>query len=121
MTGRATTVDRAEISRISRPLGKWSVLRGQSKRDLHVRKRRRCSELPLSAHAGFLARTGIIADSDSDECPICSSKLHGLLPDWYHTAYHSREYVMRTFSSSFRVLAYMETGLGNQDLVVLER
>ncbi len=50
-----------------------------------------------------------------------SSKLHGLLPDWYHTAYHSREYVMRTFSSSFRVLAYMETGLGNQDLVVLER
>jgi SAM-dependent methyltransferase len=50
-----------------------------------------------------------------------SSKLHGFVPDWYHTAYHSRKYVMRTFSSTFKILAYMEGGLGYQDLIVLER
>ena len=50
-----------------------------------------------------------------------SSKLHGFVPDWYHTAYHSREYVMRTFSSSFKILAYLEAGLGYQDLILLER
>ncbi len=49
-----------------------------------------------------------------------SSKLHGFVPAWYHTAYHSREYVMRTFSSSFKILAYMEAGLGYQDLIMLE-
>lgn len=50
-----------------------------------------------------------------------SSKLRGILPDWYHTAYHSREYVLRTVSRSFTVLAYIEAGLGYQDLIVLER
>ena len=50
-----------------------------------------------------------------------SSKLHGILPDWYQTAYHSREYVMRTCSSQFEVVDYQETGLGYQDVVVLQR
>jgi len=50
-----------------------------------------------------------------------SSKLHGILPDWYHTAYHSREYVIRTVAPDFRVLEYVEAGFGVQDLVVLER
>lgn len=50
-----------------------------------------------------------------------SSKLSGIVPDWYHTAYHSREYVLGTFCSLFTLLAYVEGGLGNQDLVMLQR
>ncbi len=50
-----------------------------------------------------------------------SSKLHGIMPDWYHTAFHSREYVERVFSSVFEVRSYIEAGLGYQDLVVLRR
>jgi len=50
-----------------------------------------------------------------------SSKLHGILPDWYHTAYHSQEHVLQTVSLKFKVLAYMEAGLGYQDLIILER
>jgi SAM-dependent methyltransferase len=50
-----------------------------------------------------------------------SSKLRGVVPDWYHTAYHSREYVMRTFSPPFTALAYAGGGLGYQDMVILRK
>jgi SAM-dependent methyltransferase len=64
-------------------------------------------DLEILRHKGFLFKT--------------SPKLHGVVPDWYHTAYHSREYVLRTFSAHFTIRAYREAGLGYQDLVVLER
>ncbi len=51
-----------------------------------------------------------------------SSKLRGIVPDWYHTSFHSREYVLRTAAElGFRPLSYLENGLGYQDLVILER
>ena len=50
-----------------------------------------------------------------------SAKLRGIVPGWYHTAYHSRDYVLRTFSRRFSVISYREAGLGFQDLVALER
>ena len=50
-----------------------------------------------------------------------SSKLFGIVPDWYHTAYHSQKYVLETFLLLFKPLAYLEGGLGYQDLVILQR
>lgn len=50
-----------------------------------------------------------------------SSKLHGIHPAWYHTAFHTEEYVMRTWATLFNVIAYKKLGLGYQDLVVLQR
>ena len=64
-------------------------------------------DLAILRQKGFLFKT--------------SSKLKGIVPDWYHTAYHSQEYVMRSYSSLFTTLAYIEAGLGYQDLVILQR
>jgi len=50
-----------------------------------------------------------------------SGKLRGILPEWYHTAYHSREYVERTFAAELEVVDYLELGMGYQDAVVLRR
>ncbi len=50
-----------------------------------------------------------------------SAKLRGIVPGWYHTAYHSRDYAERTFARYFTLLSYREAGLGFQDLVALER
>ena len=52
----------------------------------------------------------------------CSSdKLRGIHPEWYQTTFHSREYVLREFGRTFRVLANVHGGMGNLDAVVLER
>jgi SAM-dependent methyltransferase len=93
----------AELQRILRPGGvlllslhgerSWTALPPE---DLAILRRR-----------GFLFKT--------------SAKLRGIVPGWYHTAYHSRDYVLRTFSRYFPVLSYREAGLGFQDLVALER
>lgn len=46
----------------------------------------------------------------------------GILPTWYQTAYHTKEYIMDKFGQNFKVLAYLEKGLKNfQDLVVLQK
>ena len=47
-----------------------------------------------------------------------SSKLRGIVPDWYHTAYYSQSYVSELISEYFEVLAYSPCGLGYQDIVV---
>jgi len=92
-----------ELQRILRPGGvllaslhgehSWTAL---PREDLETLRRR-----------GFLFKT--------------SAKLRGIVPGWYHTAYHSRDYAERTFSRSFTVLSYRDAGLGYQDLVALER
>lgn len=45
----------------------------------------------------------------------------GRFPDWYQNAYHTEQYVRRTFASYFDVLDYQPSALYAQDLVVLER
>ena len=50
-----------------------------------------------------------------------SSKLKGLLPDWYHTAYHSETFVRHQVSTLFTVVKYKQRGFGYQDIVVLVR
>lgn len=50
-----------------------------------------------------------------------SAKLRGLVPDWYHTAYHTEAYLRALISTHFEVLLYAPAGLGYQDVVVAER
>lgn len=46
----------------------------------------------------------------------------GVLPEWYQTAYHTKEYVVDAFSKQFRLLAYIEKGLKNfQDVAVFQK
>ncbi len=50
-----------------------------------------------------------------------SSKLRGIHPEFYHTTFQTKEYVMQTWSTFFEIVSYRELGLGYQDLVVLRR
>lgn len=50
-----------------------------------------------------------------------SLKLKGILPDWYHTAFHSPEYITRTFEKYCSIVAYIEQGLGYQDVVIVRK
>lgn len=71
------------------------------------------SELPAAdrevlQRAGFLFKT--------------SSKLRGIVPEWYHTAWHSRDYVTRAISDArFQPFAYVDGGLGYQDLIIARK
>jgi len=45
----------------------------------------------------------------------------GIFPDWYQNSYHSKDYVMNTFSQFFQVMDYFPKGLGySQDIVLLQ-
>ncbi len=47
--------------------------------------------------------------------------LQGIFPDWYQTAYHSKEYVMENYSKYFKILNYIPKGMNNfHDVVLLE-
>ncbi|MCX6591158.1 MAG: class I SAM-dependent methyltransferase [Acidobacteria bacterium] len=50
-----------------------------------------------------------------------SSKWRGILPDWYHTAYHSRAHAVEAFGRHFEVVSYVPEGFGYQDLLVLRK
>jgi SAM-dependent methyltransferase len=50
-----------------------------------------------------------------------SAKLRGVLPEWYHTAYHTQEYAVAQVGAHFRVLAYVPGGMGDQDVIVAQR
>ncbi len=46
----------------------------------------------------------------------------GVLPDFYQTAYHNKNYVLNEWSKYFRVVDYIERGINNHhDLVILEK
>jgi SAM-dependent methyltransferase len=46
-----------------------------------------------------------------------SQKLKGLLPDWYQTTWHSREYIVARLSACFEDVRYYEVPDGLQDVV----
>jgi len=46
-----------------------------------------------------------------------SQKLKGLLPDWYQTTWHSREYIVKRLSAVFANVHYFEVADGLQDIV----
>ena len=50
-----------------------------------------------------------------------SAKLRGILPEWYHTAFHTQEYAVAQVGAHFRVLAYVAGGMGDQDAIIAQR
>lgn len=49
-----------------------------------------------------------------------SSKLRGIVPEGYHTAYHTESGVRHILGDSFRVLAYCAGGMGYHDVVIAQ-
>ncbi len=50
-----------------------------------------------------------------------SNTMKGIFPDWYQTAYHTKEYVLDWYSKYFDVLGYIPRGMsGHQDVVILQ-
>jgi cyclopropane fatty-acyl-phospholipid synthase-like methyltransferase len=46
----------------------------------------------------------------------------GIFPDWYQTAYHTREYILDRYAKYFNILDYIPRGLNNhQDMIVLQK
>ena len=66
-----------------------------------------------SAAAERLRREGFLFQT--------SAKLHGILPEWYHTAFHTREYAVSRVGAHLSVLAYIAGGMGDQDVIVAQR
>lgn len=50
-----------------------------------------------------------------------STKLRGIVPEWYHTAVHTRKYAVSEVAAYFRVLAYLAGGMGDQDVLIAQR
>lgn len=47
-----------------------------------------------------------------------SRKLAGLMPDWYHTTWHSQQYILEKLTALFGTATYVEITDGIQDCVV---
>lgn len=50
-----------------------------------------------------------------------SEKMAGICPDWYHTTFHTREYVMTRIGPLFDTTTYITGGLGIQDAVTVRK
>jgi SAM-dependent methyltransferase len=50
-----------------------------------------------------------------------SRKLRGLMPEWYNTTFHSREYIVKRISNWFGDVRYWELPAGLQDVVAGRR
>jgi ubiquinone/menaquinone biosynthesis C-methylase UbiE len=50
-----------------------------------------------------------------------SQKLRGLVPDWYQTSWHSREYIVNRLSEYFGDVHYHVVSGGSQDVVMARR
>jgi SAM-dependent methyltransferase len=50
-----------------------------------------------------------------------SQKLKGLVPDWYQTTWHSREYIVNRLSARFEDIRYVVVPDGQQDVVAGEK
>jgi SAM-dependent methyltransferase len=50
-----------------------------------------------------------------------TSKLKGLVPDWYQTTWHSREYIVNRLSAWFGDIRYFVVPDGVQDVVIARK
>jgi SAM-dependent methyltransferase len=50
-----------------------------------------------------------------------SQKLKGLVPDWYQTTWHSREYMVGRLASAFEDIRYRAVPDGLQDIIAARR
>ncbi len=51
----------------------------------------------------------------------CSQKLRGLVPDWYQTTWHSREYIVNRLSTWFGDIRYCVVPDSQQDIVAARK
>ncbi len=90
----------AELRRIVKPDGVLIIT-------LHGRKAAQClperDRVALESQ-GFLHKT--------------SRKLSGWLPDWYHTTWHSQNYILQKLSALFNTATYFEVTDVIQDCVL---
>jgi cyclopropane fatty-acyl-phospholipid synthase-like methyltransferase len=61
-------------------------------------------DLSILQTSGFLHKT--------------SKKLRGIVPEWYHTTWHSQRYIQEHLACWFRDVSYFEIPDGSQDLVI---
>lgn len=47
-----------------------------------------------------------------------SAKLKGIMPAWYHTTWHGKDYILNALSDRFEGMSYVEIPDGLQDFVV---
>jgi 2-polyprenyl-3-methyl-5-hydroxy-6-metoxy-1,4-benzoquinol methylase len=77
--------------------------------------------LLLSVHAA--AASDILDDAQKRELQlrgfvhVRSQKLSGLVPEWYQTTWHSREYIVKRLDTSFRDVRYFEIPGSRQAVV----
>jgi hypothetical protein len=77
--------------------------------------------LLFSVHAA--AASDILDDAQKRELQlrgfvhVLSKKLSGLVPDWYQTTWHSREYIVKRLALSFRDVRYFEIPGSHQAVV----
>jgi ubiquinone/menaquinone biosynthesis C-methylase UbiE len=50
-----------------------------------------------------------------------SQKLRGLVPDWYQTTWHSREYIVNRLSAWFGDIRYSVVPDGQQDVIAARK
>lgn len=79
--------------------------------------------LILTVHGKRAADAGHDQDvaamlADSGFAHQRSRKLSGIVPGWYNTSWHSREYIVSKLRESFGEVRYVEVPDGSQDLVV---
>jgi cyclopropane fatty-acyl-phospholipid synthase-like methyltransferase len=48
-----------------------------------------------------------------------SGKLRGILPEWYHTTFQTREYTIGILSEQFEIVKYFSNGSGEQDIFIV--
>ncbi len=81
--------------------------------------------LIITVHGGNAARRLSTDDRErlltSGFLHKTSGKLAGLVPEWYHTTWHSREYIVQKLSGLFDKVQYVEVGDGMQDCIVALR
>ncbi|HSW50513.1 MAG TPA: hypothetical protein VLH09_10075, partial [Bryobacteraceae bacterium] len=72
------------------------------------------------------ARAGLDSEGRSalDSCGIVhrrSQKLRGFVPEWYHTTWHSPEYIVSRLSARFGDVRYSALPDGAQDIVTARK
>jgi 2-polyprenyl-3-methyl-5-hydroxy-6-metoxy-1,4-benzoquinol methylase len=50
-----------------------------------------------------------------------SQKLRGLVPEWYHTTWHSRQYIVKRLGKWFKDIRYREVPDGKQDVITARK
>jgi len=63
--------------------------------------------------AGAIERDGFVFRT--------SSKLKGILPEWYQTAFQSQPSIVKALSAHFSEVGYLERNLGDQDVAVARK